>query len=103
MFDFRDLFLPGSEGCRNLRHAQSAAHLAQPLHGVRLSRPHLEPGCPGFAQTLVHHPPADLTLQQLNALLLHLLRDERLLLGGGSSQLDKLHLKRSFLVFLSKS
>jgi hypothetical protein len=42
-------------------------------------------------------------LQQLNALLLHLLRDERLLLGGGSSQLDKLHLKRSFLVFLSKS
>ena len=67
------------EGHRFLRGAQPIGDLAQATHGIRLRRPHLKPGCPGFAQILVHHPPADLTTQQLDALLLglrlHLLTD----------------------------
>ena len=59
---------------------QPIGDLAQATHGRGPRLAHRDPCRPGFAQTPVHHPPANLTLQQLNALLpglrRHLLTDE---------------------------
>ena len=52
---------------------EPVGHLAQAPHGIRLRLPHAEPRCPGASQAGIHHPPCDLSAQQLDALILRLL------------------------------